>query len=45
MKKKKKTFKEIMTEKLLKEGVSQAFIDSNMEFIDDLQSDNNQHKK
>lgn len=41
MKKKKKTFKQIMTEKLLKEGVSQEFIDSNMEFIDDLQSDNN----
>ena len=45
MKKKKKTFKEVMTEKLLDEGISQEFINSNMEFIDDLESDNNQHKK
>ncbi len=43
--KKKKTFKEVMTEKFLEEGISQEFIDSNMEFIDDLTSDNNQHKK
>lgn len=45
MKKKRKTFKEIMTERMLEAGVSQAFINSNMEFIDDLESDNNQHKK
>ena len=35
--KKKKTFEEIMTEKLLEEGISQTFIDSNMEFIDDIE--------
>jgi len=35
----------MMTEKLLDEGISQEFINSNMEFIDDLKSDNNQHKK
>tara|TARA_Y100001938_G_C7975452_1_gene371512 strand:+ start:745 stop:882 length:138 start_codon:yes stop_codon:yes gene_type:complete len=44
MKRKKKTFKQMMTEALLEEGVSQEFIDSNMEFIDDLQSDNNKNK-
>jgi hypothetical protein len=32
--KKKKTFKEIMIEKLLDEGISKSFIDSNMEFIE-----------
>ena len=45
MMKKKKTFKEMMTERMLAAGVSQKFINSNMEFIDDLESDNNQHKK
>jgi len=45
MKKKKKTFKEMMTERMLAAGVSQKFINSNMQFIDDLESDNNQHKK
>ena len=45
MKKKKKTFKEMMTERMLEAGLSLKFINSNMEFLDDLESDNNQHKK
>jgi len=45
MKKKKKTFKEMMTERMRAAGVSQEFINSNMEFLDDLESDINQHKK
>ena len=45
MKKKKQTFKEKMTERMLKAGLSQKFINSNMEFLDDLESDDNQHKK
>jgi hypothetical protein len=43
--KKKKTFEEIMTEKLLEEGISQTFIDSNMEFIDDIEPKKTDNEK